>query len=95
MKISSISLSKIIPAVSQIYSITIVRYLWFIPLFKLQKRIDLKREIPPVEIGVARAVVETIILPARLITTIAEEVKEEAEEEKQKAEKTVSSKQKM
>lgn len=53
----------------------------FRPGFRWGEGIDRGREIAPQEIGIIRATGETMILPLRLISVIAKELRKQALEE--------------
>lgn len=82
MKIRDTSLSRLLPAVSHIPWITVIRFLGFRPAFGRGEQVERKRERAPIGMGTVRALAEAMILPVRLVAIIAEEVKEQAEEER-------------
>ncbi len=63
------------PAVSQIPSITLTRFLGIMPKRKKRELIDEKSVLAPVEIGVVRAIAEAVILPVRFIAVVGKEVR--------------------
>ncbi|MBI5875654.1 MAG: hypothetical protein HZB81_07420 [Deltaproteobacteria bacterium] len=80
------------PAASHFPPVTLYWLRRFKAGFRRGQGVERKREIPPANVGTIRALAEIIILPVRLITTIVEQTKKQAEEEKQKAEKIESRK---
>lgn len=92
MKIPFTTLSIRMPAASHIPPVTLYWLRRFKAGFRRGQGVERKREIHPANVGTIRAMAEIIILPVRLITTIVEQTKKQAEEEKQKAEKIESRK---
>lgn len=81
MKIPCIAISRRLPPASHIPFITLCRFLMFRPGFRWGEGIDRRRERAPQEIGIIRAADETMILPLRLISIIAKELRKQALEE--------------
>lgn len=81
MKIPCVAISRRLPPASHIPFITICRFLSFRPGFRRGQGIDRWREIAPQEIGMIRVAGETMILPLRLISVIAKELRKQALEE--------------
>lgn len=82
MKIPFTSLSIRMPSASHIPPVTLYWLRRFRAGFRRGQGVERKRDIPPANIGTIRALAEIMILPVRLITTIVEQTKEQAEEER-------------
>lgn len=81
MKLPAVAISWYMPQVSGIPPVTLCRFLEFRPGFRRGQGIERRREIAAQEIGTLRAVAETMILPIRLVSVIAEELGKQALEE--------------